>query len=184
MARAGQVIEDPVTGARVTFLQTAQDTDGELLQFEEVLAPGGFVQPHVHVKQEERLRMLDGSLRIKVARKAITAKGGDEVVIPAAVGHSLRNVALEEARVIVELRPALATDALLERFWRLAREGKTNRWGVPGPLELALLMSEHKEDFFYLPWIPPALQRAATAALVPAARRRRRRGSEGSTRAP
>lgn len=180
MAHAGQVIEDPVTRARITFLQTAQDTDGELLQFEEVLAAGGFVQPHVHVKQEERLRMLDGSLRVKVARKTSTARAGDEVVIPAAVGHSLRNVAREEARVIVELRPALATEGLLEEFWRLAREGKTNRWGVPRPMELALMMSEHKEDFFYVPRIPPAFQRAAIAVLLPVARRRRGQGNEGS----
>jgi quercetin dioxygenase-like cupin family protein len=179
VAHAGQVIEDPVIGARVTFLQTAQDTDGELLQFEEALAPGGFVQPHVHVKQEERLRMLDGSLRIKVARKTRAATAGDEVVIPAAVGHSLRNVSQKEARVLVELRPALATEALLERFWRLAREGKTNRWGVPAARELALMMSEHKEDFFYLPWVPPPLQRLALAALLPVAKRRRGRASEG-----
>jgi hypothetical protein len=145
---------------------------------EHVLAPGGFALPHVHLNQEERLRMLEGNLRVRVRRSTTTAGAGEEVVVEAGVGHGLRNAALEEARVIVELRPALATEALLERFWRLAREGKTNRWGVPGPLELALMTSEHKEDFFYLPRIPPALQRAATAALLPVARRRRGQGSE------
>jgi hypothetical protein len=34
VAHAGEVIENPVTGERVVFRQTARDTGGELLQFD------------------------------------------------------------------------------------------------------------------------------------------------------
>jgi hypothetical protein len=39
MAFTGQTIENPVSGERITFLQTARDTAGELLEFELELSP-------------------------------------------------------------------------------------------------------------------------------------------------
>ena len=39
MARAGQIIHNPVSGERIEFLQTAADTDGALLEFELQLPP-------------------------------------------------------------------------------------------------------------------------------------------------
>ena len=49
MARAGDVIEHPVTGERITFLQTAESTNGELLRLELAVGPRGFVAaPHIH----------------------------------------------------------------------------------------------------------------------------------------
>ena len=61
MAYTGQIIENPVSGERITFLQTAADTAGELLEFELELAPDGHVPgAHVHPEQEERFHVLDG----------------------------------------------------------------------------------------------------------------------------
>ena len=34
MAFSGQTIDNPVSGERITFIQTAADTGGELLEFE------------------------------------------------------------------------------------------------------------------------------------------------------
>ena len=39
MAKAGDIIENPITGERITFLKTTQETNGELLRFEDVLPP-------------------------------------------------------------------------------------------------------------------------------------------------
>jgi hypothetical protein len=53
MAHAGQILENPVSGEKIIFRQTAAETDGELLAFELVLAPGGAV-PGAHVHPEHR----------------------------------------------------------------------------------------------------------------------------------
>ena len=37
MARSGEIVENPVIGDRVTWRKTAQETQGELLQFELVV---------------------------------------------------------------------------------------------------------------------------------------------------
>ena len=49
MITPGQTLENPVTGERFTFTDTAATTDGELLAFDFGLRPGGAVPiPHVH----------------------------------------------------------------------------------------------------------------------------------------
>ena len=39
MAYAGQTLDNPVSGEKLTFIQTAADTDGELLEIELELSP-------------------------------------------------------------------------------------------------------------------------------------------------
>jgi hypothetical protein len=43
MAHAGQVLENSVSGERITFRRTAADTGGELLEFDLELTPDGHV---------------------------------------------------------------------------------------------------------------------------------------------
>jgi hypothetical protein len=49
MARPGDVLEVPALGVRVEFRRTAAETGGELVEFDLVGRPRGFVTlPHVH----------------------------------------------------------------------------------------------------------------------------------------
>jgi uncharacterized cupin superfamily protein len=66
MAPQGDVVENPLTGERVTFLETVGDTGGDLLRFEYVLPPGWFVPAHIHPRQEERHEVFSGTLRGRV----------------------------------------------------------------------------------------------------------------------
>jgi hypothetical protein len=61
MITPGQTLENPVTGERFTFTDTAASTGGELLAFELALRPGGAVPiPHVHPIQTERFEVVEG----------------------------------------------------------------------------------------------------------------------------
>ena len=74
MAHAGQVLENPISGEKITFRQTAVDTDGELLAFELVLAPAGAVPgAHVHPEQEERFEVVSGTLAFRLGLKRVVA---------------------------------------------------------------------------------------------------------------
>ena len=67
MAYSGQIIENPVSGERITFLRTARDTGGERLEFELELTPDGHVPgAHVHPEQEERFEVLEGVMRFRL----------------------------------------------------------------------------------------------------------------------
>ena len=110
----GQTLENPVTGERFTFTHTAASTGGELLAFDFALRPGGAVPiPHVHPIQTERFEVIDGLMRFRVGlRKRLRARGTSRSH-PA--GHSFANAGPDEARLRVEVRPALAMEDSVRR---------------------------------------------------------------------
>ena len=164
MIRTGQSIENPVTGEVMIFHKTAADTNGELVEFELVAKPGAFVAlPHVHPFQSERFEVLSGTIEVKQGRKRQTATAGDVVVIEPGVSHSWRNASdEEELRFMVEVRPALQFERMIETMFGLAIDGKTNKKGMPNPLRLAVITRKHFDDA-RLPVIPAWVQRSMIA---------------------
>jgi len=174
MAYTGQVIENPVSGERITFRQTAADTNGELLEFDVALAPDGHVPGmHVHPAQEERFEVLSGSVRFQKGLRRVTAEAGDVVVVEPGKAHKFENVGDLGAVMRVEVRPALEMERLFETAVSLAEEGRVTSKGMPKPLDLALFVHEFKDEVRG-PGTPGWAQRAALAPLAWIARRRGR----------
>jgi quercetin dioxygenase-like cupin family protein len=131
MAKAGDLIENPATGERITFLQTTHETNGELLRFEYVLPPGFTTPEHVHPHQEERHEILSGTLRGHVGGQERDYGKGERVVGPAGVPHAWQNPSRDEQlRFVSELRLPLVFETILETTFGLARDGKTTKQGI------------------------------------------------------
>jgi quercetin dioxygenase-like cupin family protein len=173
MAHEGQTIENPLSGERITFRKTAADTDGELLAFDLELSPDGHVPGmHVHPTQEERFEVLSGTMHFRKGLKKVTAKAGDVVVVPPGTAHKFANGGDDTARVRVEVRPALRMESLFETAVELAEDGRTNRKGMPKPLDLALFVREFSDEVQGA--FPPVWVQRLT--LVPVAWLARKRG--------
>ena len=67
MAKAGDTIENPLSGERITFLEVPSETNGDLLRFDWRIPPGFSIPEHVHIRQEERHEILSDTLRGRVA---------------------------------------------------------------------------------------------------------------------
>ena len=141
MITPGQTLENPVTGERFTFTDTAATTNGELLAFDFALRPGGAVPiPHVHPVQTERFEVLEGEMRFRVGFKTIVAGPGDVVEVEPGVRHSFANAGEQEARLRVEVRPALAMEDMFAEVIAMAQAGRMNARGLPrNPFQLAAL---------------------------------------------
>jgi quercetin dioxygenase-like cupin family protein len=174
MAYRGQVIQNPVSGERITFRQTAADTDGELLEVDVELTPDGHVPgTHVHPAQEERFEVLSGKVRFRKGLRKIEAEAGDVVVVEPGKAHKFQNVGDEGAAMRVQVRPALEMERLLETAVALAEEGRVTKKGMPKPLDLSLFVREFKDEVRG-PGSPGFVQRASLAPLAFVARRRGR----------
>jgi len=69
MVRIGDVIDNPVTGERMTFLLTGRETAGELLSIDMRVRPGGFIpSEHIHPEQEERFLITNGEIALRILR--------------------------------------------------------------------------------------------------------------------
>ena len=167
MAKAGDIIENPVTGERITFLKTTQETNGELLRFEDVLPPGFSISEHFHPHQEERHEVLSGTLRGRVGGQERDYAAGERVIGPAGVPHAWRNPSEdEELHLVSELRPPLRFETLFETSFGLSRDGKTTKQGIPkNPLQLAVLVDETR-GMFYFSRVPVAVQEAFLALFA------------------
>lgn len=172
MAYQGQTIENPVSGERITFLQTARDTGGELLEIELELTPDGNVPgAHVHPEQEERFHVLEGTMKFRLGMKKIVAGPGETVIVPAGSVHRFSNGGDTPARARVEVIPALDMEQLFETTVELALEGNTTRKGMPKPLHLALFVRRFEREV-RAPFPPAAIVRALMSPLAALARRR------------
>ena len=167
MIKPGQTLENPVTGERFTFTDTAATTDGELLAFELGLRPGGAVPiPHVHPIQTERFEVVEGLMRFRVGLRRRFAGPGEVVEVPPRVLHSFANAGDEEARVRVEVRPALAMEEMLAEVVAMAEAGLMNRRGMPRRLrDLARLARKYDQEA-HAPGLSVGMQRLLLAPLT------------------
>ncbi len=111
MARPGLTLTDPTNGQTITFVQTAAQTDGALLELDSTYQPQGGRPPlHKHPAQTERVEVLEGELDVRLGRERQRLGPGEVLEIPAGKPHSMSGT----ARVRWEVRPALETEAFLE----------------------------------------------------------------------
>ena len=128
MAHAGQEIEGHA-GFRLRLVQTAAETDGELLEMEVSYGgTGGLPPEHLHPQQVERFEVLEGTVRTIVdgAERSYTA--GETFEVPAGTPHQMGGEG--PARMRWEVRPALRT---AEFFERLYGDGPDSAGAAPSP---------------------------------------------------
>ena len=161
-------ISNPVTGERITFLNTTP----EKLEFElELSADGRVPGAHVHPEQEERFHVLEGTMTFRLGMKKIVAEPGETVVVPAGRVHKFANGGDGVARARVEVEPALDMQQLLCTTTELALEGRVMRSGMPKPLHLALFVERFRREV-RAPFPPAWMVRALLSPLAAIARMR------------
>jgi hypothetical protein len=136
------------------------------------------VPGHFHPRQEERFEVLAGDVQFRVEGRPRRATRGDRLVVPPGVRHSFKNTGGSEARLAVEVEPALELQAFLEEAAALARAGKYTRRGIPkglgAALELAELVERYRE-VTVMAFPPPPLHGVLVSPLARLERRRRAR---------
>lgn len=105
-ASGGEHLHDVRTGQHLTFLETGRDTGGGLLRVRVRLEPGGRVPRHIHARQDERVEVLAGSVAVTFGGKTRTLQAGESLDVPRRKIHVVRNSGDDEARFLLEVRPA------------------------------------------------------------------------------
>jgi quercetin dioxygenase-like cupin family protein len=166
MIKPARVIENPITGEKMEFLKTAGDTRGKLLQIHMTVKPHGFVaSAHIHPLQEERFYVQSGTLRLQVNGNERVLGAGQDGVIPSATPHAWWNAGQDELQAIVEFRPALKTQEVLSTLFGLARDGMTDKKGVPNLLQIAVILQKYRYEM-YLAKPPVPLQKLLFSSIA------------------
>lgn len=170
MARRDEVLDNPVTGQRIIFHRTSDDTDGALLEVESVYTKPSPSRPpnHYHPGQEERFEVLAGELRALIGGEERTLGEGETLLIPPGTPHTMWAEA-EGVRVNWQTRPALDTETFFETISGLSRDAKTGEKGTPNLLQAAVIAQSYADEFRLArpPWL---VQRLLFAVLAPLGR--------------
>lgn len=174
--RAGDTIENPLSGHRITLLVAPAATGGRSFQLEARIPPHSGregIPRHLHPTASERFEIRGGRARFEYGTVAGELGPGDAVTMPANVPHlhpwSVSDEELVYVQTAVADPPALdlLENALqgLDTLFFLARHGKTNREGMASPLQMAVI-GRAMMPGTYLANLPVAVQRLALPPLA------------------
>ena len=170
MSKAGDIVENPVTGERAVARVGTEESGGELLEVDMYVRPAGaVVGEHVHPVIEEAFTVVRGRVGFRIAGHESIAELNKRLVVPPGVAHDWWNAGEEEAHVIVEIRPGLRFEEMAKNLYGLAQDGKTNAKGMPNLLQSAILVREF-EDVMYFTKPPRVVQRLLFGPLAVTAR--------------
>ena len=177
MITPGQTLENPVTGERFTFIETAATTGGELLASSSGCAPAAPSRSRTCTRSRPSAsRSSKAACASALGLRTVVAGPGDVVEVAPGVVHGFANAGDGDARVRVEVRPALAMEAMFAEVVAMAHAGRLTRRGMPrNLLDLALLARTYDQEA-HAPFLSVGLQRAAARAARPP---RARRGEGG-----
>jgi quercetin dioxygenase-like cupin family protein len=171
MSKAGDVFDNPVTRETGFVRLGTEETDGDLMvvDLQMPASDGPLLPMHVHPGHSERFIVVEGEIAfIRGDEKGVVHPGG-EADIPPGSPHGWWNIGTQDARVIVEVRPAARFEQLSRTVFGLVREGKTNPKGMPNPLQAAVLAQEFGDVIVFTS--PPAwVQRILYGLLAPLGR--------------
>ena len=177
MSKAGQVVENPVTGERVVVRVGTEDSAGELLVADAYVRPGGAVAgEHVHPAIEEYFTVVCGRVGFRLDGRETIARLGQRLHVPAGTAHDWWNAEEEEALITVEIRPGERFEEMVSNLFGLAQDGKTDAKGMPNILQVALFAREFR-DVLYFTKPPRPVQKVLFGLLAPLARLAGYRGS-------
>jgi mannose-6-phosphate isomerase-like protein (cupin superfamily) len=118
MPAAGDSIDNPLTGERITFVRTAADTDGELLEMENVWTRADHrTAPHVHPGMDETWEVISGRAGFRIGDEELEAGPGETVVASRGTAHHAWNLSGGETRLHITMRPALRWEDFVLRLF-------------------------------------------------------------------
>jgi len=93
------------SGWLMTFLATAEDTQGQFALIEAVGRKGNVPPRHIHHREEETFYVLEGEMTVSVGDRTMKATPGTMVCLPRDVAHSFA-IESDQLRMLILLTPA------------------------------------------------------------------------------
>jgi len=95
-----------VIGDIQTHKLVGSDTNNQLVEWVDNVAPGVGIPPHIHTKEDEIFRVVKGQIEIMVGEVTTILKEGDCAFAPKNIPHAWTVVGIEKAKMITTAFPA------------------------------------------------------------------------------
>lgn len=95
-----------VLGDIQTHKLVGSDTDNQIVEWVDDVEPGVGIPPHIHTKEDEIFRVIQGQIEIMVDGKTTVLNAGDTAFAPKNIPHAWTVVGTEKAKMITSAFPA------------------------------------------------------------------------------
>ncbi len=95
-----------VIGDIQTHKISGLDTNNQIVEWTNNVAPGIGIPPHIHTKEDEIFRVIKGKVELMIGGETIILKSGDIAYAPKNVVHSWKIIGTENASMCTSAFPA------------------------------------------------------------------------------
>ena len=106
IVRANEGPIENVLGDIQTLKISGADTNGQVVLIEESNPPGTAIPMHVHSKEDEIFKVLEGKLEVTVGNETTILETGDLAFAPKGIPHSWKVVGEQTCKTILTAFPA------------------------------------------------------------------------------
>lgn len=138
-----RTVKNKVTGEQITFLETAEETNGRYLYIEVSLPPQGDGPPlHIHDEFEEEFEVISGRLTVTIGKEHYVLVPGDCRIAPLKTPHTFTNKHDEPVVFRVRLTPPSQFEQSVRIHYGLIDDGLVDKKGNPKTIaHTALILS-------------------------------------------
>lgn len=130
-------------GEVLIITRSGEETRGEMTEFEGMDEPGIGPPMHIHFLQEEKIRVLKGSMRVKTPAGEFSLKEGEERVFEKGVPHQFWNDGTEQNHYGGYLKPACNWEYIIGHVYASANAADDVK---PAPFDAAFLLTKYKSE--------------------------------------
>lgn len=106
IVRANEGVELRIFGNPQRQKIIGTDTNNQIFEWIDELSPGSGIPPHIHTKEDEVFRVLEGQVELMVDNKTTMLKEGDLAYAPKNIVHSWKVVGDQKAKMWVSAFPS------------------------------------------------------------------------------
>ena len=151
MLKNGDILENVLSGEKMVFWATTEETRGEYLSYDYYLKPFSPVEPkHFHPMAEQRFTVKQGEFTLNMNNETKTYFRGDSGVIAPYVSHHGWNHGIEDVILDFEIHPALDFETWFTKCIELVDSKRSDKNGKPKFIDMAV-MSHEMKNLSFLP---------------------------------
>lgn len=139
----GEVLKINKNGETLIITRSSMETNGQITEFEGTEEPGLGPPMHVHFKQEEKVKVLKGKMRIKTLTREFSLTEGEEYVFTPGEAHRFWNESHETMHYAGHVSPSNNYEYFIKHIYQSANEADDNK---PGAFDAAFLLTKYKSE--------------------------------------
>lgn len=130
-------------GETLIITKSAADTGGTITEFEGYEEPGIGPPMHVHFKQEEKVKVITGKMRIKTLTKEFSLNEGEEYTFAAGEAHQFWNEGELTMHYSGHVKPSNNYEYFIRHIYQSSNEANDDK---PSPFDAAYLLTRYKSE--------------------------------------